>query len=56
MHEYIISFTAGTSPYWYKRTLYARSAEEARELFIIRADLCPYNVREIKIEEHSCNS
>lgn len=50
LREYIISFTAGTSPYWYKRSLYAYSAEEARELFIIRADLCPYNVREIKVE------
>ena len=51
LREYIISYKAGASPFWYKRSLYAYSAEEARELFTVRVDLCPDNVREIKVEE-----
>ena len=50
MKEYKIKFKAGTSPYWYIKSLYANSAEEALELFLARVDLCPYNVREIIIE------
>ncbi len=50
MKEYKISYTAGTSPYWYNVSLYAYTHDEARELFEIRSDLCPYNVREIRVE------
>lgn len=51
MREYIIKYKAGTSPYWYTRSLYASGPDEALELFVIRRDLCPYNVRAIEIVE-----
>ena len=51
MKEYHIGYKCGTSPYWYYVSLYAYSADEALELFTIRTDLCPANVREIKIVE-----
>lgn len=50
LKEFIISYRAGTSPYWYNKSLYAADAAEARELFMVRRDLCPYNVREIKVK------
>ena len=51
MKEYRIKYQCGTSPYWYYVSLYAYSAEEAMETFLIRSDLCPANVRDIKIVE-----
>lgn len=51
LREYKIRYKAGTSPYWYIKSLYAESAAEAMELFKIRADLCPDNVKEIQVEE-----
>ena len=50
MKEYKISFTAGTSPYWYNKSFFAYSADEALAEFS-RSEFCPYNVREIKVEE-----
>ena len=51
LREYKIRYKAGTSPYWYIKSLCAESAAEALELFKIRSDLCPDNVKEIQVEE-----
>jgi len=49
MSEYIISYRAGDSPYWYNMSLYASDPAGAMADFC--RYYCPYNWREIKIEE-----
>ena len=48
--EFIISIKAGTSPLWYNYSIYAYSEFLALKEFI-DSDLCPYNLKEIKIKE-----
>lgn len=47
--EYVISYHAGTSPYWYKAVVYAGCSSGAVEAFK-HSDACPYNVRDIQVE------
>ncbi len=47
--EYIIGYTAGTSPYRYNVSLYAETKQEAVYNFLTRSDLCPDNVKTVEI-------
>lgn len=50
MREFIIQYKAGTSPFWYSRSVWALSPADALGEFVCGND-CPYNVREIKVQE-----
>lgn len=50
MREFNIKYRAGTSPYWYSVAMYATDAGDAYIKFLA-CDRCPFNVREIKIQE-----
>ena len=47
--EYVVSYQAGTSPYWYQSIVYAGCNSAAVDVFK-HSDACPYNVREIRAE------
>lgn len=50
MSEYIISYRAGDSPYWYNVSTYALREDEAMAWFV-NSPACPYNVREVRVKK-----
>lgn len=50
MSEYIVSYRAGDSPYWYNVSTYAMREDEAMAWFV-NSPACPYNVREVRVKK-----
>ena len=46
--EYIIQYQAGTSPYWYCKSVWAATPADALAAFVCGND-CPYNVRGVTV-------